>query len=133
MAAVAAVAAIAGEDQNDLNTVCHKFKEYVMPKSNVIFVRYCFYNRVQAAHESVDSFLTDVKLLAKDCGFPADIVDEMILDQLVYYTNSHKVRERFINLGTDLDLPTALNIACAYESAQSQLKKMTGEAAQVQI
>ena len=73
---MAAVAAIAGEDQNDLDTVCRKFKEYV------IFARYCFYNRVQAAHESVDSFVTDVKLLAKDCGFPADIVDEMIRDRL---------------------------------------------------
>ena len=74
-----------------------------------------------------------MKLLAKDCGFPADIVDEMIRDRLVYGTNSLKVQERFINRGTDLDLPTALNIACAYESAQSQLKKMTGEAAQVQV
>ena len=74
-----------------------------------------------------------MKFLAKDCGFPADIVDEMIWDRLVYGTNSHKVRERFINRGTDLDLPTTLNIARAYESAQSQLKKMTGEAAQVQV
>ena len=133
LAAVAAVAAIAGEDQNDLDTVCHKFKEYVTPKSNVIFARYRFYNRLQTAHESVDSFVTDVKLLAKDCGFPADIVDEMIRDRLVYGMNSHKVRERFINRGTDLDLPTVLNIARAYGSAQSQLKKMTGEAAQVQV
>ena len=133
VAAMAAVAAIAGEDQNDLDTVCRKFKEYVTPKSSVIFARYRFYNRVQAAHESVDSFVTDGKLLAKDCGFPADIVDKMIRDRLVYGTNSHKVRERFINRGTDLDLLTALNIARAYESAQSQLKKMTGEAAQVQV
>ena len=54
VAAVAAVAAIAGEDQKDLDTVCHKFKEYVTPKSNIIFARYRFYNQVQAAHESVD-------------------------------------------------------------------------------
>ena len=39
---------------------------------------------------------------------------------------THKVRERFINRGADLDLSTALNIARAYESAQNQLQKMTG-------
>ena len=115
---MAAVATLAGEDQNDLDTVCRKFKEYVMPKSNVIFARYRFYNRVQASHESVDSFVTDVKLLTKDCGFPADIVDEMIRDRLVYGTNSHKVRECFINRGTDLDLSTAFNIARSYEGAE---------------
>ena len=91
VATVAAVGAIVGEDQNDLDTVCRKFKEHVTPKSNVIFARYHFYNRVQAAHESVDSFVTDVKFLPKDYGFPADIVDEMILDRLVHSTTVHRL------------------------------------------
>ena len=123
---VAALLAIPAENRNDLQTVCRKFREYVTPKSNVIFARYKFYNRTQGPSETVDSFMTDVKLLAKDCGFPPEIIDEMIRDRLVYGTNSHKVRERFINRGADLDLSTALNIARAYESAQSQLQKMTG-------
>ena len=44
VAAVASVVAIAGEDQKDLDTVCCKFKEYVTPKSNVIFAWYSFNN-----------------------------------------------------------------------------------------
>ena len=57
----------------------------------------------------------------------------MIRDRLVYGTNSRKVRERFINREADLNLQNAIDIACALESAQSQLKNMEGgESAQVQ-
>ena len=63
--------------------------------------------RTKAINEPVDSFVTDVKLLVRDCGVPLDNVDDMIHDRLVYGTNSRKVRERFINRGADLNLQNA--------------------------
>ena len=50
----------------------------------------------------------------------------MVRDRLVYGTNSQKVREKFINRGSDLSLKSAIDIARAHESAMAQLKKMSG-------
>ena len=123
-----AIPAVPAENQNDLEMVYNKFKKYITPKSNVIFARYKFYNKTQGPHESVDNFVTDVKMLAKDCGFTPEIREEMIRDRLVYGTNSNKVRERYINQGADLTAQRAIDIARAYETSQAQLKKMSGEA-----
>ena len=54
------------EDRNNFDKVCTKFREYVTPKSNVIFARFKFYNRTQATNESIHKFATDVKFLARD-------------------------------------------------------------------
>ena len=97
------------ENRNNLDTVCTKFREYVTPKSNVIFSRCKLYNRTQGVNEPVESFIMDIKLLASDCGFPSNIIDEMIRDRLVYGTNARKVRERFINYGAELILISAIN------------------------
>ena len=51
---VAALPVIPAENRNDLQTVCHKFREYVTRKSNVIFARYKFYNRTQGPSETVN-------------------------------------------------------------------------------
>ena len=75
--------------------------------------------------------MTDVKLLVKDCGYTSTIEDEMVFDRLVYGTNSQKVREKFINRGSDLNLKSAIDIARAHESAMAQLKKMSGDAVSV--
>ena len=127
VAATADAPAIPAESNKSLDTVYRKFKEYVTPKSNVIFARYKFYNRVQGHNEPVDQFVTDVKLLVKDCGYPSTIEDEIVRDRLVYGTNSQKVREKFISRGSDLNLKSAIDFARAHESAMAQLKKMSGD------
>ena len=64
-----------------------------------------FYNRTQANNEPVDSFIKDEKLLARDWGFPPDIVDEMIGDRLVYFK-------------------TQMTLLVHMKSVQSQLKNI---------
>ena len=127
MAATGDAPAIPAESNKSLDNVYRKFKEYVTPKSNVIFARYKFYNRVQGPNEPVDQFVTDVKLLVKDCGYLSTIEDEMVRGRLVYGTNSQKVRKKFINRGSDLTLKSAIDIAIAHESAMAQRKKMSGD------
>ena len=127
MSATANAPDIPAESNKSLDTVYRKFKEYVTPKSNVIFACYKFYDRVQGPNEPVEQFVTDVKLLINDCGYPSAIEDEMVCDRLVYGTNSQKVCEKFINRGSDLNLKSAIDIARAHESAMAQLKKMSGD------
>ena len=127
VAATVDAPAIPAESNKSLDTVYRKFKEYVTPKSNVIFACYKFYNRVQGPNEPCDQFVTDVKLLVKGCGYPSTIEDEMVRDRLVHGTNSQKVCEKFISRGSDLNLKPAIDIARAHESAMAQLKKISGD------
>ena len=48
----------------------------------------------------------------------------MIRDRIVFGTNSSRVREKLISVGTDLTLDQAVDISRTYELSQSQLKAL---------
>ncbi|KAL1276716.1 hypothetical protein QQF64_036339 [Cirrhinus molitorella] len=80
-----------------LNTYYDKFEAYVMPKKNHIYARYKFQEKVQTDGESFDNFVTELKLLVKDCGYTN--ADEMVRDRIVFAINSAKVKEKLLNYG----------------------------------
>ena len=86
------------------------------------FSLYKFHKRVQAESETAEQFVTDLKLLVRDCSFKEP--DEMIRDRTVFGTNSRKIREKWINKGKGLTLDKAVDIARTYEMSQSQMKSM---------
>ena len=51
------------------------------PKSNKVFARQKFYQKVQQEGKAFEQFLTDLKLLVNDCSY-ADS-DEMVRDKQV--------------------------------------------------
>ena len=71
-----------------------RFKNNCNPKSNNIYSRYVFKSRVQEADEPFEKFVTDVKLLIKECGYDQTVHDYMIRDHIVFGINSSKVREK---------------------------------------
>ena len=109
------------EQKKVLDQYYRRFKEYVIPKTNLIFSRYKFQSRVQT-DETFECFVTDLKLIARDCGYHD--CDEMIRDRIVFGIRSPKIREKLFNVGSDLTLQKAIEIAQAYELSQSQLKAM---------
>lgn len=109
-------------DEKKLKTFYDRFKKHVRPTLNPIFARYQFNNEVQGT-ETIDSFVTRLRLRAQDCDFGANS-DEMIRDRIVFGTNSPKIREKLINVGKDLTLPQAIQISQNYEYAQIQMKQM---------
>ena len=48
----------------------------------------------------------------------------MIRDRIVFGTNSSKIREKLINVGAELTLEKAIQIAQSFEYAQQQLRSM---------
>jgi len=60
---------LGAEEAKKLNTYYTKYEAYVKPKSNRVFVRYKFHQKVQQEGETFEQFLTDLKLLVKDCGY----------------------------------------------------------------
>ena len=110
------------DDKKKLETYFERFANHVEPKCNPVFSRYKFHKRVQAESETVEQFVTDLKLLVRDCSFKEP--DEMIRDRIVFGTNSRKIREKLINEGKELTLDKAVDIARTYEMSQSQMKSM---------
>ena len=104
-------------DAKKLKTFYSRFKKHVQPTLNPIFARYQFNNEVQGS-ETIDSFVTRLRLKARDCSF--DKPEEMIRDRIVFGTNSPKIREKLINVGKDLTLDKAVQISQNYEYAMEQ-------------
>ena len=75
--------------------------------------------------ESFEQFLTDLKLLVKDCGY-AD-PDEMVRDRVAIGCHATKTREKLIQEGSDLTIEKAIDIARIDEMSKAQLKIMTTE------
>ena len=83
------------DDKVKLKTYYDKFENHVSPKSNPVFARYKFHQKIQAPDESVEQFITELQILARDCEFANK--DEMIRDRIVFGTNSKKIRERLFD------------------------------------
>ena len=66
------------------------FRKHVQPKSNPIFDRYKFNNEIKGT-KTFDLFVTQVRLLARDCSYLEAIKDEMIRDRIVFGVSSEKV------------------------------------------
>ena len=60
------------EDAAKLAVVVKKYKEYCVPHKNHIMAALKFNEHRQADGESFDSFVTDLKILAKDCGYQGE-------------------------------------------------------------
>ena len=110
------------DDKKKLKPYFERLASHVELKCNPVFSHYKFHKRVQAESQTVEQFVTDLKLLVRDCSFKEP--DEMILDRTVFGTNSRRIREKLVNEGKELALDKAVDIARTYEMSQSQMKSM---------
>ena len=100
------------------------------PKSNRVFARYKFHQKVQQEGESFEQFLTDLKLLLKGCGYGDP--DEMVRDRVVIGCHATKTREKLTQEGSDLTLlEKAIDIARTDEMSKTQLETMANEDASI--
>lgn len=52
-----------------LQTYYNKYTDYITPKANPIYARYKFHEKMQGENQTFDQFITELKLLAKACGY----------------------------------------------------------------
>ena len=112
-----------GEDQseNSISDVLAKFDEYCEPRTQVIYERYRFNNRKQEPGESISAYVTELRVIAKNCAHDEITPDEILRDRLVLGVRDEKVRERLLRVN-DLTLSKAINICKASEQTSQQLK-----------
>ena len=83
------------DDQDKVDPLLQKFDDYCKPKKNTIMARFRFNSRVQAPGESIDQFVTDLRILAKECDF-STLCDGLICDRLVCGTNDPQIQEKLL-------------------------------------
>ena len=78
-----------------MKDVLAKFDEFCEPRTQVIYKRYRFNNRNQEPGESIASYLTELRTIAKKT---ANLNDEILRDRIVLGIRDDKMRERLLRL-----------------------------------
>ena len=107
-----------------MKDVLAKFDEYCEPRTRVIYQRYHFNNRKQEAGKSIAAYVTELRMIAKNCAHDGIMPDEILRDCLVLGIRDDKVREQLLRV-TDLTLQKALDICKMAEQTSQQLKMMS--------
>ena len=81
-----------GQKEDSINDVLTKFDEYCEPRTQVIYECYRFNNRKQEAAESISAYVTELRVIAKNCAHDEITPDEILRDRLVLGVWDDKVR-----------------------------------------
>ena len=106
-------------EQNKIEPLIKKFEQYCTPKKNVTFERHVFNTRIQGSDEHIDSYVTELRKLAKSCEFGI-LHDSLIKDRIVCGISSAEVNARLLN-EDDLTLEKTINICRTAELSKTQL------------
>lgn len=72
-----------------------KFDEYYERRTRVIYERFRFNNGKREAGESVSGYVSELRVIAKNCAYDEITPDEILRDRLVQGVRDEEVRERF--------------------------------------
>ncbi len=90
----------------------------------IIYERYRFNNRNQAPGESIVTYLTELRTIARNCAHDSITPDEILRDLLVLGIHDDHVREHLSRLN-ELTLHKAVDTIKAAEQTQQQVKLMS--------
>ncbi|KAJ1156077.1 hypothetical protein NDU88_008802 [Pleurodeles waltl] len=87
-------------------------------KINVVLEQYKFYSRMQHEDESIDQFVAALRGLAVTCKFEQISYDQVLRDQTLMKTKSHKIQDKLWLYGSDLTLKGAVDVARTIEVSE---------------
>ncbi|PIK34848.1 hypothetical protein BSL78_28326 [Apostichopus japonicus] len=111
----------AGDDKK-LGKILEQLEKYCNPRKNVTYERHVFNKRNQQPGESIDTYVTDLRVKAKSCEF-AQLTDTLIRDRVVCGITNDAVRARLLR-DDKLTLETAIQICRASEISQTQAQSL---------
>ena len=104
------------EEQDKIEVLFSKLESYCKPKQNVKIERYRFNTRVQGRQETIDQYMTELRLIAKNCSF-GELESQLVRDRLVCGTNSEEVCKRLLSV-EGLTLDKAISTCRAHEETK---------------
>ena len=112
-----------GEDEKDIDVVIAKFQEFCVGATHEAFESYRFHVRTQSQAETIDTYVAELRKLARGCNF-GDQEDRMIRDRILVGCKSDHVREKLLE-DSELTLRKALDICRSLEASQTKLQLMS--------
>jgi hypothetical protein len=105
----------------------HALMDYFCPKKSTVYERYMFRRRVQHEGEKICQFVTNLRSIARGCGFDdtsyETVENQNIRDQFICGLASPEIRKRLL-AETHLTLKKAVEVAQAIEEASAEVKNM---------
>lgn len=114
------------DDKWVLATVIAKFEAYFTPKKNVTLERFHFNRCVQLPEETIDQYLTRIRVLSKNCEF-GNLEDSLVKDRLVCGIRDHATRERLLR-EDDLVLDKATKLCKSAELVKTHATELQASA-----
>ncbi|XP_063615279.1 uncharacterized protein LOC134788321, partial [Penaeus indicus] len=96
-----------------------KFDSHFAPRENTLISGYKYRRCQQSADMTIDTFITKLKNMVKDCGY-GDKTEEHLCDQLVFGCRDEALREKFFKEET-LSFNDAMKICVAHQATQKQM------------
>ncbi|XP_059052349.1 uncharacterized protein K02A2.6-like [Achroia grisella] len=112
------------DEKENIEKVIEKFDNHFGTKTNTTMVRFKFFTRCQEVGESIDDYVTALKLLSQRCEFE-QLEDSLLRDRIVCGIIDIPVRDRLLRTD-DLTLEKAIKICQANEMSNDGEKQIEG-------
>ena len=117
----------------ELPTLIEKTSKHFQPEPSEIVQRFRFHTRVRESHESVATYIAQLKQIAQNCNFgETERVNEMLRDRLVCGIAHEKWQQRLL-AEEGLTYDTARKLLLALEAAEKGLKDLAVDASRKQV
>lgn len=103
-------------DQKSFEEVTTILRKHLSPKPLIIVSRHQFLNRKQHEGESLATYVSELRKLAANCGYNAQMLDAMLRDVFVSGIHSRQILDRLFE-EDDVPFEKVLNLALAMEKA----------------
>jgi len=114
-------------DRKRLKSYWDRYEKFVKPKSNFRIARFKLQGAKQSEGKSVDQFVKRIRLIASECAYQADQIDEHLIDTLIFGCTSERIKSKLLQKDENLTLDAALDVARTEEATQAQLRDLQGE------
>jgi len=115
-------------DEWQVDNVIEKFDRHCNPSVNETVERYRFFTKNQGSGETNDSYVTELKLLAKTCHF-GTLRDLLFRDRIVCGINNASMRERLLR-EKNMMLDACTQLCRAAELSRENSKTICGSLAE---
>ena len=107
------------EEQDDPAVLIEKFEAYCNPTRNITYERHLLNTPMQSVNKTIDAYVTELRLQAKNCEFGA-LCNQLIRDRIVVGIRDDALRSRSLR-EAELDLQKAVDICRAAEQTRSHM------------
>eukprot|EP00112_Aurelia_sp_Birch-Aquarium-sp1_P015145 Seg333.2 transcript_id=Seg333.2/GoldUCD/mRNA.D3Y31 product="hypothetical protein" protein_id=Seg333.2/GoldUCD/D3Y31 len=114
------------QEIDTVTDIIQKLDRHILGQTNEIFERFKFNSRSQKPDESIDSYVTCLKSLAKTCKFCDCLRDSLLRDRIVIGVMDDNLRKHLIQK-RGLTLTECLDMCRSFESTRSQLQVISGK------